>query len=329
MTTELTFESIAALPKLELHIHLEGCFPLDFVKKKADAKNRVLPRPLDSLFKTKDLSEFLETLDWVCSLVDTEEDARQLALSFGEYCKSQHIVYCELIINPTHWANIHYSKLFPALATGFDEVESTYGIDVRLLPSILRQQSAEDAEALADWIVGAKLPRIAGISIDGNEAAAGPTGARFSSAYNTIREAGLGCTAHAGESSGPDGVLSALDELKVHRIDHGVRVIEDVELTQRLIDHDITLNVCIWSNCHHLYDNIHAHPFLQLFRLGVPVTLNTDDPIALHKTLNEELFWVADHLALTMDDMVKLQKNAINASFCSPEKKKALEALYL
>ena len=329
--TPLSFEQIKGLPKLELHIHLEGCIAYDFIKNKAEEKKVHPPRPLERLFDTSDLSEFLETLDWVCSLIESDEDAEQLAWSFGQYCKQQNIVYCELIVNPTHWKNIAFAKLFTALNEGFKRVDSELGVDVRLLPSLLRQQSKQSATELANWIasVHTSLDRIVGISVDGNESVGDTNPDKFREAYQIVRACGLGCTAHAGESSGPEGVQSALDILGVHRIDHGVRVIEDAQLLQRVIDNQVALNVCVSSNCRHMYSDIDAHPFLALFKKGVPVTLNTDDPIALNITLNEELLLVANGLGLDLNDLVTLQLNAVAASFSSPATKRKLKEAIL
>ncbi|WP_317930069.1 adenosine deaminase [Halioxenophilus sp. WMMB6] len=316
--------AIQAMPKLELHIHLEGCISKEFIAAQCQAKNITPPRPLETLFDTADLSQFLETLDWICSLVDSAEVAAELAWQFGRYCVAQNIIYCELIVNPTHWANLGYEQLFPALSAGFDRVEAELGVDVRLLPSILRQQTAMEALALAQWMVANRSQRVVGLSVDGNEAAAGFTGDRFSPAYNLVRAAGLGCTAHAGESSGAAGVLSALDDLKVHRLDHGVRVIEDSALTERVVREGITLNVCVSSNCVHLYKSAEEHPFTALRERGVKMTLNTDDPEAVDKTLIEELCWVAEQLDLSLSDLKALQINAVAASFCDAETKAKL-----
>lgn len=326
MPAEL-LEKIKKLPKLELHIHLEGCIPLTFIERQAALQGIELPRPIDDLYPTHDLSEFLAMLDWVCALVKTRDQAKALALEFGKYCEQEHIIYCEVIVNPTHWKNLHFSELLPALAQGFDTVQNNGGADIRILPSILRQQTKEEALALAQWIVEANEPRIAGVSVDGNEKAAGPSGEKFAPAYQLIREAGLGCTAHAGESSGPQGVISALDELKAQRLDHGVRAIEDDVLTQRLADHQIPLNVCVSSNCHILYDNVHAHPFKALAEKGVLMTLNTDDPVVLKTTLTKELFWVASEFDLSIQDLKRFQENAVKAAFCSEEKKQVLKAI--
>lgn len=321
-------DEIKKLPKLELHIHLEGCIGLDYIEKRCRELAIDLPRPLDDFYPTDDLSNFLAMLDWVCSLVHTEDDARQLALNFGEYCREQNMLYCEVIVNPTHWQNIASEKLLVALAQGFDQVYADSGVDIRLLPSILRQQSAEQAMHLAQWIVKQAHPRIIGLSIDGNEKTAGNTAEKFAEAFHYVRDNGLHCTAHAGESSGAAGVKSAIDEFRVHRIDHGVRVIEDAELTARVAEEQIPLNVCVSSNCHLLYKNVGEHPFLRLQEKGVLMTLNTDDPVVLKTTLNKELSWLATTFDMELGTLLGYQRNAVKAAFCDADTKARLNQAF-
>ncbi|MEM1112495.1 MAG: adenosine deaminase [Pseudomonadota bacterium] len=320
---------IHGLPKVELHIHLEGSIPLARIAAEAEALNITPPRPMDSLFVTEDLSAFLETLDWVCGLFREPEQLERLAKDFAQYCHDQGMPYCEVIVNPTHWGNFSLDQLFPALSDAFDEVDHL--CDVRLLPSILRSQSSDEALALVEWIAAAQARgqalRIVGLSVDGNEQRSGPTGERFAPAYRRAGELGLGLTSHAGESSGAEGVKDALEWLQVDRIDHGVRAIEDSALVQRLAEAGTTLNVCVSSNCVRLYEGPAAHPFPALMQSGVPVTVNTDDPVVLNTTLCDELAWLVEHYALTAPQLVDLQRTAIQAAFCDDERKAGLVAL--
>ncbi len=321
-------DQITAMPKLEMHIHLEGTIDSLTIQNLVRKHNETLPRPLDKLYQTDGLSSFLETLDWVCSLVRDSEDVIIIADNFGRYCRNENLCYVELIINPTHWKNIDYPTLFSTLDRALDVVQKRYGVDVRLMPSILRQQSAEEAMELVEWMVGAKsseqCKRLVGLSIDGNEAAAGRTAERFAPAYELAKSHGFGCTAHAGESSGPEGVLDAMDYFKADRIDHGIRVIEDDALTERVAREGITLNVCLSSNCTLIYGDIANHPFRDLQAKGVSMTLNTDDPVALKTTISRELHWAAEQLGLSMEDLVELQRQAVRSAFCNDSTKSRL-----
>lgn len=322
-----TLDQITALPKLELHIHLEGTIDPAVVVELAAQLGEPLPRPLDQLYATHDLSAFLATLDWVCSLVRSPEQAVAIADNYGRYCAKQNILYAEVIVNPTHWKGLSYEQLFPALSTAFDKVQMEHGVDIRLLPSILRQQSAEEALAMVRWMGVARVPRIIGLSIDGNEKAAGRTGDRFAPAYELARRFGFGLTSHAGESSGAEGVRDAIELLKVDRIDHGIRVIEDAELTARVAQSGLTLNVCLSSNVTLLYGSIDKHPFNALRAAGVAMTLNTDDPVVLKTDLCSELAWAAEQLALDLPTLAGFQRQAVNAAFCEDATKARLLAV--
>jgi len=319
---------IDAMPKLEMHVHLEGSIPPQLVEQMAREQGESLPRPAEQLYVTDDLGAFLETLDWVCSLVRYPEQARQLAINFGEYCASQNIIYAEVIVNPTHWKGLDFRSLLAAIAEGFDTVAERGLCDLRLLPSILRQQSTEEAMELVRWMGSAMavglVNRIVGLSIDGNEAAAGRTVDRFAEAYQLARDLGFGCTTHAGESSGADGVVDALDVLGAQRLDHGVRAIDDPALVQRLVHDNITLNVCLSSNCALMYDSIEQHPIRELHQAGVPVTINTDDPVVLNTSLNQELGMASRALQWNLNELLQLQKNAVHAAFCDQQRKQEL-----
>lgn len=311
-----TPELITAMPKVELHVHLEGTFSPRRIAELAQAAGEPLPRPIDRIFEATDLASFLETLDWVCGLVRDRETAEGVAMDFARYAAGQGITYAEVIVNPTHWAGLDTDELFGALAAGFDRAEAEGLGDFRLLPSILRDQSAEEATDLVAWMISAGIGRIIGLSIDGNEAAAGRTGERFAPAYRLAADAGLALTAHAGESSGPEGVRDAIELLGVSRIDHGIRCVEDPEVLDLVLARPTTLNVCLTSNCTLLYDDIADHPIGELVAAGVPVTINTDDPETLGVTLSSELELAAGHLGWDMDDLVEAQRRAIDATFC-------------
>ena len=325
--TALSEDQIRAVPKIELHIHLEGTFRPSRIAELAAIAGEEPPRSLDRLFEADNLADFLDTLDWVCGLVRDEPTAEQVAYDFAAYAHDQGIVYAEVIVNPTHWSGLSSAELFSACARGFDRAQADELGDFRLLPSILRQQTEQEARQLVEWIEGAGLARIVGLSIDGNEAAAGRTGPRFAPAYDHAARIGLGRTAHAGESSGAEGVRDAIELLGVSRIDHGVRCGENPEVLDMVLDGDITLNVCLTSNCTLLYPSLEDHPIKELAATGVRFTINTDDPETLGISLGSELMLAADHLGWGLADLVNAQHRAIDAAFCSDADKQALRIL--
>jgi adenosine deaminase len=316
MSTALTPTMIQQLPKVELHVHLEGTIEPDRIAALAAAAGAELPRPLERIYEANDLSEFLAFLDWVGSLVTTPDIAAALAYEFAQRAHADHTRYAEVIVNPTHWPALSLPDLLAGIAAGFDRAQADGLTDCRILPSILRQQSAEGAEALAGHLAEYRPSRVVGLSIDGNEEVAGRTAERFERAYRIARDGGLGLTAHAGESSGPDGVRDALDVLRVDRLDHGIRAIEDAELVARLVDEGTALNVCVTSNCRRMYPDVHHHPILPLLAAGVTCTINTDDPAPMECSLTGEFEMVADAAALDAAGAAAITHNAITASFC-------------
>jgi adenosine deaminase len=318
VTTQLTDALVRGLPKVELHVHLEGTLERERIAEIAAAVGEPLPRPMDRLFDFDSLSTFLEFLDWTCSIVRTPELAAQVAYDFAARASRDGTLYVEVIINPTHWQRWDLGELIDALTTGFDRAEADGLAECHLLLSILRSQSAQEALALVEWMGEHRPRRVLGLSIDGDEARAGRTGPRFAAAYDRAGELGFGRTAHAGESSGADGVRDALDLLHVDRIDHGVRAIDDPEIVQRLVDDNVTLNVCISSNLVHLYPDVSSHPFLALHHAGVPVTLNTDDPGYVGVDLTGEFTRAAGAAGWGLADLAGVTRRAIDAAFCPP-----------
>lgn len=319
-----THRLLAELPKVELHVHLEGTLEAEQIARLATAAGAELPRPIDQIFETHDLSDFLAFLDWIGRLVTEPEIAADLAYEFAARATRDNTRYAEVIVNPTHWGGLPLPELLAGIANGFDRAQEDGLADCRILPSILRQQTEDDAVALATHLAEHRPSRVVGLSIDGNEAVAGRTASRFARAYAIAGEAGFGLTAHAGESSGADGVRDALDVLGVDRIDHGVRAIEDPDLISRLVDEGQTLNVCVTSNCRRMYPDVDHHPILGLLAAGVACTLNTDDPAPMRCNLNGEFTMVVDAAKLNIGDAAGITRTAIAAAFCDEATKRSL-----
>jgi adenosine deaminase len=315
---------VRALPKAELHVHLEGTLSAARIAALCEEVGEPLPRPAESLFRFDGLSDFLAFLDWTCDLVRTPKIAAAIAYEYAERATRDGIVYAEVIINPTHWSRWELGELVEALTLGFERAHADGLAECHLLLSILREQSEADAVALVEWMGANRPRRVLGLSVDGNEARAGRTGPRFAPAYRLAGELGFGRTAHAGESSGPDGVRDALDLLDVDRIDHGVRAIDDPGIVQRLVERGTTLNVCVSSNLVHLYPDLASHPINALRDAGVAITLNTDDPGYLGIDLTGDMCKVADGCGWSAGDLAAVSRNAINAAFCPPATAAAL-----
>lgn len=319
-------QQLQAMPKLELHIHLEGTFDLDTICSLAQRYQMPLPRPRETLLQFEGLSEFLAMLDCICGLAHEKDDARALAYRYAQYARSQGTVYSEVIVNPSHWKNLSAPALLTGVLEGFDQAFGDGLPDCRLLVSLRREQSIQSAGEMVDWMLSHPHPRLVGLSIDGNEALAADSNPRFAPLFARARQAGLGIAVHAGESSGPEGVEEALDLLHARRIDHGVRAMESPALLERLKEEKIPLNVCFTSNVVGGLYTPQSHPLGELYRGGQLVTVNTDDPMLLGISLLTELALVADQYHWGIRDLLTLQSHGVEAAFCTEEEKAALRS---
>lgn len=327
----LTPQRLRALPKAEVHAHLEGCFEAATLVQWARQAGVPMPRPAERLFAFEGLADFLHFLDWACGLASTRQRLAELAYSYSHRLAAGGAGYADVIVNPTHWAAWHgrLAEMIDAIDAGLRAAEQDGLPPVGLCISLLRTQSADAAAELVDALVALKHPRVVGLSIDGNEAAAGRTGPRFAQAFQRAGAAGLRRTVHAGESSGPKGVRDAIELLGADRIDHGVRAIEDPALVRLLVDRQIPLGICPTSNLRlGVYPRIEDHPIDRLRRAGVVVSLNTDDPALLGASLVGEYALCAQAFGWSDDDLRTLARHSIEASFANAEvKARLLQAL--
>jgi adenosine deaminase len=318
---------VRAFPKVELHVHLESCVSAETIAELAAGLGVPMLRPVDQLFSYGSLEDLLRTCEWWCDLFRSVEIAEDIAYRTAEQMAAEGTVYAEVMTGPMYWTHVGYQSLLPALCAGFDRAFDDGHADCRLIPTISREQSGEWSLELVEWVGGQRLPRIVGLGLDGNEETTGRTCPRFEPAFARAAEIGLGRTAHAGESSGPDGVRDALDTLRVDRIDHGVRAIEDPALVERLADERVTLNVCTGSNIAlGLYRDIFEHPIGRLIEAGVPVTVNSDDNRAINVSLPGEFVEVGRSLGWTMADVEAATTRAIDTAFCDDRRVAELRA---
>ncbi|MBA8817142.1 adenosine deaminase [Microbacterium halimionae] len=341
---------IRALPKAEVHIHLEGSFALIDILTLAKESGSALPGPASTIFDITThgayaapevttgggsgvgaggLTGFLGFLDWQCGLVRTREQAARIAYSFAARQSSAGVRYSDVIVNPTHWNawRGRELELMDAFAAGFDDAEQDGLCVTNMAYSLLRSQSAIEAEDIVGALVAARPRRVVALSVDGDEKVSGRTGEKFQNAFAAAASAGFHRTVHAGESSGPEGVWDAIDLLQAERIDHGVRAIEDPALIKTLIDREITLGVCPRSNVSlGIYRDWQSHPLPRLLDAGVAVTLNTDDPAPLGTTLDADWAVAATEFGFTYDDLAGFAERSIDASFANDDLKATLHS---
>jgi adenosine deaminase len=318
---------LMALPKAEVHVHLEGTFEPALLEIWAAEAGVPMPRPREQLLQFSGLADFLQFLDWACGLADTPDRLASLARGFCERLQRDGTGYADLIFNPTHWSAWHgrLRPMLDALDAGFREAEQDGLPSVGLCVSLLRTQSGAEAVELVERLTAWRHPRVVALSVDGNEAAAGRTGPRFAEAFRRAGAAGLRRTVHAGESSGPEGVRDAIELLQADRIDHGVRAAEDPALVELLAERGIPLGICPSSNIQlKVYDSLAAHPLDRLRKAGVAISINTDDPSLLGTDLPREYALCEQQFGWNDDELRGLADTSIAASFADADTQQRL-----
>jgi len=316
----ITPDTVRSLPKAELHLHLDSGFEVeDAVRLATENGVPLLKEPPDAMFEWEDLQDFLTFLDWVRCLPRNAEQVASLSYSVARRQGRSGVSYTDLMVSPIHWKNFDgpLEEFIAAVAAGLEEAERDGHPPVYLSISISRKHSRAEAHAVLDTMLAMQHPRVVALSIDGNEALVGRTGDRFAPVFKRARAAGLGIRAHAGESSGPEGVWDAIDLLKTQRVDHGVRSVEDPELVEELVERGIFLNVCPWSNVlMGLYPDRESHPIRTLVDAGARVTLNTDGSGFYRITLEDEYLTASEVYGWSTDVVRRLARTSVEASFC-------------
>jgi adenosine deaminase len=317
--------TLGNLPKVELHLHLEGAAPPAFIRGLAAEKDVNLSGIFDEAgsYKYKDFWDFLRVYEAATSVLTTPEDYHRLTRAVLEESAAAGVIYSETFLSPDFCGGRDvgaWREYLAAIREAADAAEAADGIVLRGVITCIRHFGPEKAretalcaaETAGDWIVG--------FGIAGDEKLGKPKD--FVWSFDMAREAGLRLTAHAGEWGGPDSVREALDDLKVERIGHGVRAIEDPALVDRMAEDGIVLEVCPGSNVAlGVYDSWGAHPIHELRERGVAVTVSTDDPPFFHTTMVNEYDRLAD--AFEWDEGVfdGIARASAEAAFCDAETK--------
>ena len=320
---------LCALPKAEVHVHLEGCFEAMVLEHWATQAGVPMPRPRERLLQFEGLTDFLEFLDWACGLASTREHIAELSYGCSRRLAASGAGYADVLVSPIHWSAWHgrLRAMIDAIDAGLTAAEQDGLPPVGLCISLSRTQSADAAAELVDLLVAMRHRRVVALSVDGNEATAGRTGPRFAEAFRRAGVAGLRRTVHAGESSGPEGVRDAIELLGADRIDHGVRAIEDPTLVAWLAEKRIPLGICPTSSLTiGVYRSIQEHPIERLRRAGVPVSVNTDDPALLGASLEGEYALCRSAFGWSDDIVRAVASTSIEASFANADVKSRLTA---
>ena len=310
---------IAAMPKAELHCHLEGTLEPELIFALARRNGVVLQHPsveaLRAAYRFRDLQDFLDLYYQGTSVLLVERDFYELTAAYLARAAAQNIVHAELFFDPqAHLSRgVPFAAIIGGIARALRDGEADRGITSRLILCFLRDRSAAEAEATLD----AALPfrdAIAGIGLDSAERGNPP--GKFRNVFARAGALGFRRVAHAGEEGPAAYVGEALDALQVERIDHGNRCLDDPALVERLRAQRIGLTLCPLSNLRlGVVKTMAAHPLPDLLARGLTVTVNSDDPAYFGGYVNENYRAVAEATGLTRENLRRLAENSFTASF--------------
>lgn len=314
---------IAASPKAELHVHIEGTLEPELIFALAQRNGVRLPyADIDALraaYAFTDLQSFLDLYYAGCDVLRTEQDFFDLAWGYFERAAADNIVHVEPFFDPqTHTARgVGFEVFMPAFIRAAERARSELGLSCGWILSFLRHLSEEEAMDTLDAALPWRAHYI-GVGLDSSERGNPP--AKFARVFARAAQLGLHRVAHAGEEGPPGYVRDALDLLGAERIDHGVRAAEDAELMRELADRGVPLTVCPLSNvrlC--VFPDLARHNLPQLLAAGLRVTVNSDDPAYFGGYLNTNLLDLfAAHPELGPQDAYAVLRNSLEAAFVHP-----------
>ncbi|MCO4757748.1 MAG: adenosine deaminase [Oceanospirillaceae bacterium] len=320
-----------AMPKAELHLHIEGTLEPDLMFSLAERNGIRLPyasvEKLKAAYDFGNLQDFLDLYYQGADVLQTEQDFYDLTWAYIEHCRVQHVIHIEPFFDPqTHTdRGIPFATVINGITRALDDAKTQFGISSELIMCFLRHLS--EAQAF-DTLQQAEphLDKIIGIGLDSSEQGHPP--AKFERVFAKAKSMGLLLVAHAGEEGPAQNVIDALDMLHVDRIDHGVRASDDPQLIQRLAKEKIALTVCPLSNTRlKVFSDMSEHNILQMLDAGVKVTVNSDDPAYFGGYLTENFVALYRALDMTKEQALALSRNSFEYSFASPERKEEMLGL--
>jgi adenosine deaminase len=319
---------IQRLPKVELHLHIEGTLEPEMMFSLAAKHGIKLPyasvEEVRAAYAFHDLQSFLDLYYAGCDVLRDRRDFYALAMAYFTRAHADNVVHAELFFDPqTHTVRgVSIETVIFGLRDAMDDAHRRYGITSDLILCFLRHLPEEDALATLEAATP-YLQELTGVGLDSGERGNPPE--KFARVYARARSLGLRAVAHAGEEGPAAYITAALDVLHVERIDHGVRCDEDPALVERLVREQVPLTVCPLSNlklC--VVKDLRQHNFATLLRKGVVVTINSDDPAYFGGYVGENYRATAEALDLTAAELVTVAENAARASFLPAPAKTAL-----
>ena len=323
MLNEQLHQVLQAMPKAELHIHIEGSLEPELIFELAQRNGVSLPyasvEALRQAYAFTNLQSFLDIYYAGASVLLTEQDFYDMTMAYLRRAAADNVRHAEIFFDPqTHTAR---GVPFKTVVDGIWRACQEGPISAALIMCFLRHLSEEEAIATLEEALPFR-DKIIGVGLDSSEVGHPPE--KFARVFERARNLGLHLVAHAGEEGPPAYIESALDVLNVERIDHGVRCLEDPDLVARLVREQMALTVCPLSNIKlRVFDVMGESNLRRLLDEGLAATVNSDDPAYFGGYINDNYLAAFDALPLDMNHARRLAKNSFAAAFLEPERKRA------
>ena len=319
---------ISGLPKAELHLHIEGSLEpeqmFEFAKRNnVDLKYNSV-EDIRAAYQFEDLQDFLDLYYQGMSVLQTRQDFYDLTYAYLKRVKADNCRHVEIFFDPQGHTDrgIPFADVIGGITDALKAGEADFDISFKLIMCFLRHLSEEAALETLE-AANPFLDQIDGVGLDSSEVGHPPV--KFQNVFARARELGLKLVAHAGEEGPPSYVWEAIDVLKIDRIDHGNRALEDDKLTQKLVEDQTVLTVCPLSNlrlC--VVHDMSDHPLKTMLDLGLKATINSDDPSYFGGYLNDNYRAVGKALNLSTSELGLLARNSITGSFLPDERQEEL-----
>ncbi len=333
-------ETLQNLPKVDLHRHLEGSLRLSTLAEIALEHGVDLPsydieelRPYVQVTtdEAPDFHTFLEKFSFLARFYSELDCIDRISYEAVADAAQDNVKYLELRFNPVTLAlsrSFCFQEVVERVIRAVKKAEQDFDVTVRLLTTIRRDYDQDTASRIVDMAVHYAGQSIVGLDLAGDEVhySAQP----FAELFNRAKKAGLGITVHAGEAAGAESVRTAIELLRADRIGHGVRASEDLAVMDLVREKGITLEMCPTSNIQTAaVKAITRHPLRAFYQIGLPVTINTDDPSVSNTTLTDEYMVAVRGIGVTVPEIKQMVLTGVRAAFLPQSEKERLEALFV
>ena len=316
----------ARIPKVELHLHLEGAIPLDalfeLIQKYGGDPEVPDPAALEKRFAYRDFPHFIQTWLWKCQYHREYDDFTLIARAVARDLAAQNVRYAEAFYSPPDYYRhgLEPQRLTAAIRAGLDEVKE---IEIALVPDLVRDRPPEEGLRLLEQLAEVRELGVVGVGLGGSEQSFPPE--PFAGVYERARQLGLHTSCHAGEAAGAASIWGALRDLHAERIGHGTRAYEDPLLLEYLVHHAVPVEMCPTSNLRTgVVKSLAEHPIRRYDQMGLKVCVNTDDPKMFGISLAEEYTRLECELGFSRADVLRLVLQGIEYSWLPEAKKQAM-----